>query len=103
MDERMIDSDRKPAVARGSPIVIPNMGGHFHIQSEHLNIVKENTFDGQLKRDPYKHVTEFITHCSLFDYGADTKEGVRLRLFPLSLTGEAQDWLDEGSSARVEL
>ena len=74
MDERMIDMDRKPAVARGSPIVIPNMGGNFHIQSEHLNIVKENTFDGQLNRDPYKHITKFIRHCSLFNYGAGTDE-----------------------------
>ena len=95
MEPTMMDMDNKPAVARGSPIVVPNMGGNFHIKSQHLSIIKENTFDGTIKRDPYKHVTEFVAHCSLFDYGTDTVEGVRLRLFPLSLTGEAQDWLDE--------
>ena len=91
----MIESWREVAPTPGSPIILPDMGDNFAIHMYHLQIIKENTFDGRSKIDPHKHVMDFITHCSMFSYGAGSEEGVRLRLFPMSLTGIAKDWLDE--------
>ena len=91
----MIDTERKNILTPGSPIVAPDMGDNFSIKSEHLKIIRDNCFDGVLKSDPHEHVLEFTEFCKMFSYGAGSSEGVKLMLFPWSLTGEAKFWLKE--------
>ena len=74
----MMDLDRKTIKTPGSPIVAPDLGDNFCIHSQHLRIIKDNTFDGKKKMDPHQHVMDFITNCSMFGYGAGSEEGVRL-------------------------
>ncbi|GKE53611.1 hypothetical protein Tco_1488767 [Tanacetum coccineum] len=53
-----------------------------------MTLIKGNQFDGRTKTDPHKHIHEFLRICDMFKYRDTENEGVRLMMFPLSLTRE---------------
>nr|XP_043632323.1 uncharacterized protein LOC122603601 [Erigeron canadensis] len=84
----------------GSAIVKPELGDNFIVKGNHMKMIQENQFDGKFLSDPYKHIADFEEICEMFKYGRDMVEPVKLRFFPLSLTGEAKLWfngLEKGS------
>nr|GEV08015.1 reverse transcriptase domain-containing protein [Tanacetum cinerariifolium] len=77
-DEPMWAADRIFAPTPGFAITIPETANEFAIKGHHLTLVKGNQFD-------------------------DTEnEAVHLMMFPLSLTGEAEIWLDELNEGTIE-
>jgi hypothetical protein len=94
-DRPMINRTRNVARTPGSAIVPPRMGDDFSVKGHHLKLIQETAFDGIMKTDPHKHVAEFVDLCNMFKYGNGLEDGVKLSLFPSSLTGEARTWLNE--------
>nr|GEV30896.1 reverse transcriptase domain-containing protein [Tanacetum cinerariifolium] len=94
-DEPLWAADRVVAPTPGPPITIPKTANEFDIKGNHLTLIKGNQFDGRLKKDPHKHIHDFLDVCDMFKYRGTKNEVVRLMMFPQSLMGEAKTWLDE--------
>ncbi|GKE80786.1 hypothetical protein Tco_1550786 [Tanacetum coccineum] len=66
--EIIIDPDNQPmwesaktvAPTPNSAIVQPNVDDNFVINITHLNMIRENKFDGYLLADPHEHIREFL-------------------------------------------
>ncbi|GKB78810.1 reverse transcriptase domain-containing protein [Tanacetum coccineum] len=78
-----------------SAIVQPIVDDNFVINSTHLNMIRENKFDGYLWADPHDHICEFLAICNMFRYGETQSEAVKLLIFPFSLCDEAKTWFNE--------
>ncbi|GKF67517.1 reverse transcriptase domain-containing protein [Tanacetum coccineum] len=94
-DEPMWAADRVVAPNPGSAITIPKTANEFAIKGNHLTLVKGNQFDDRTRTDPNKHIHELLRICGMFKYKDTENKVVRLMMFPLSLTREANTWLDE--------
>nr|XP_043625545.1 uncharacterized protein LOC122596969 [Erigeron canadensis] len=74
-------------------------------------MIKDLCFDGRHKRDPHEHLDKFEMICNLFNYGENQGDNVKMKLLPMSLTGEAHkclkglapDSLITGSAVREAL
>ncbi|GJW60529.1 reverse transcriptase domain-containing protein [Tanacetum coccineum] len=78
-----------------SAIVQPDVDNNFVINSTHLNMIRENKFDGYLRTDPHDHIREFLAICDMFKYGETQSEAVKLLIFPFSLCDKAKSWFNE--------
>ena len=58
-------------------------------------MIKDSQFDGRVKSEPHKRITDFLEICDMFRYGNTNANAIRLKLFPSSLTGEAKIWYNE--------
>ncbi|GJY29470.1 reverse transcriptase domain-containing protein [Tanacetum coccineum] len=101
-DEPMWAADHVVALTPGSTITITETTNEFSIKGNHLTLVKGNQFDGRTKTDPHKHIHEFLRICDMFKYRDTENEAVRLMMFPLLLTREANTWLDELNEGTIK-
>ncbi|KAJ9566738.1 hypothetical protein OSB04_002704 [Centaurea solstitialis] len=74
-----------------NPITKPNL--NKEIPGKLLHMIKDLTFDGKNDSNPIVHMENFVDICDLFKTEADRDDAIRLRVFPLTLTGEARAWL----------
>ncbi|GKA53700.1 reverse transcriptase domain-containing protein [Tanacetum coccineum] len=88
-------SNKFVARTPNSAIVQPNVDDNFVINSTHLNMIRENKFDGYLRADPHDHIREFLAIYNMFRYGETHSEAVNLLIFPFSLSDEAKTWFNE--------
>ncbi|GJW15706.1 reverse transcriptase domain-containing protein [Tanacetum coccineum] len=101
-DEPMWVANRVVALTPSSAITIPEIANEFAIKGNHLTLFKGNQFDGRIKTDPHKHIYEFRRICDMLKYRDTENEAVRLRMFPLSLTGEAKTWMNELNEGTIK-
>ncbi|GAU10282.1 hypothetical protein TSUD_423300, partial [Trifolium subterraneum] len=66
----------------------------FDIKNTVLSALKENQFAGSESECPNIHLARFYEACGYTDPPGVTESNKKLRLFPLSLTGRAKDWID---------
>nr|GEU39453.1 reverse transcriptase domain-containing protein [Tanacetum cinerariifolium] len=93
-DQPMWSSTRNVAPTPSSAIIqLPNH--NFHIKGTHMQMIRDNQFDGRVRSDPHQHLADFLETSSLFQFGENQEEAVTLRTFPFSLSGEAKIWLNE--------
>ncbi|GJS96434.1 reverse transcriptase domain-containing protein [Tanacetum coccineum] len=76
-------------------IIQLDVDDNFVINSTHLNMIRENKFDGYLRADPHDHIREFLAICNMFRYGKTQSEAVKLMSFPFSLCDKAKTWFNE--------
>ncbi|GKA26921.1 reverse transcriptase domain-containing protein [Tanacetum coccineum] len=91
----MWESAKTVAPTPNSAIIQLDVDDNFVINSTHLNMIRENKFDGYLRADPHDHIREFLAICNMFRYGKTQSEAVKLMIFPLSLCDEAKFWFNE--------
>nr|GEV95206.1 reverse transcriptase domain-containing protein [Tanacetum cinerariifolium] len=101
-DEPMWAADRVAALTLGYAITIPETANEFAIKGNHLTLAKGNQFDGRIKTDPHKHIHKFLIICDMFKYIDTKNEVIRRMMFPLSLTREAKNWLDELNEGTIK-
>ncbi|GJT04730.1 hypothetical protein Tco_0839192 [Tanacetum coccineum] len=89
-DQPMWESAKTLAPTPNSTIVQPNVDDNFVINSTHLNMIRENKFDGYLRADPHDHICRFLAICNMFKYGETQSEDVKLLIFPYSLSDKAK-------------
>ncbi|GJU64640.1 hypothetical protein Tco_1246475 [Tanacetum coccineum] len=94
-DQLMWSSTRIVAPTPSSTIVQLFISDNFHIKGTHMQMIRDNQFDGQIRSDPHRHITYFLEISNLFQYGENQEEAVMLRTFPFTLSGEAKTWLNE--------
>ncbi|GJU12415.1 hypothetical protein Tco_1134811 [Tanacetum coccineum] len=92
-DQPMWESAKTVAPTPNSVIVQLDVDDNFVINSTHLNMIRENKFDGYLRADPHDHICEFLR------YGETQSEAVKLLIFLFSLYSE----LREGNASKKHL
>ncbi|KAJ9553182.1 hypothetical protein OSB04_017227 [Centaurea solstitialis] len=74
-----------------NPITKPDL--NKEIPGKLLHMIKDLTFDGKNDSNPIVHMENFVDICDLFKTEEGRDDAIRLRVFPLTLTGEARAWL----------
>ncbi|GJZ81494.1 reverse transcriptase domain-containing protein [Tanacetum coccineum] len=91
----MWGNNRAVAPTAEAAIAAVNLGNNFTVKGHHLSMIKDRKFDGRSQADPHKHIAEFVEICGMFRYGNTNADAIKLKLFPLSLAGEAKIWFNE--------
>ncbi|GKE90645.1 hypothetical protein Tco_1571740, partial [Tanacetum coccineum] len=94
-DQPMWESAKTVAPTPNSAIVQIDVNDNFVINITHLNMIRENKFDGYPWADPHDHIHEFLAICDVFKYGETQSEAIKLMIFPYSLSNEAKTWFNE--------
>ena len=71
----------------------PFQANNFELKSVTLQMLQNILFLGLPSKNLNMHLTNFIEVCDMIKYNGVTEEGLRLRLFPLSLGDRAKHWL----------
>nr|GEU35360.1 reverse transcriptase domain-containing protein [Tanacetum cinerariifolium] len=58
-EQPMWGNNRAVAPTPKATIVAVDLGDNFTIKAHHLSMIKDQHFDGRLRTDPHKHITEF--------------------------------------------
>nr|GEW71899.1 reverse transcriptase domain-containing protein [Tanacetum cinerariifolium] len=74
-------------------VVPPINANNFELKQTLINLVQSNQFTG--RQDPHNHLRFFNKVTSTFRHPEVPNTTIKLLLFPFSLVGEAQIWLDK--------
>ncbi|GKC91331.1 hypothetical protein Tco_1151980 [Tanacetum coccineum] len=102
-DQPMWYSNRTVALTLSSAIIQLSISNNFCIKGTHMQMIRDNQFDGRIRFDPHRHIADFLEISNLFQYGENQEEAVKLRTFPFSLSGEAKIWLNELDEGTITL
>ena len=72
----------------------PIQANNFELKAVTLQLLQGIQFHGLPSEDPNTHLTSFLEVCDNVKYNGVTEEAIRLRLFPLSLSDRAKQWLN---------
>ncbi|KAJ9546902.1 hypothetical protein OSB04_019445 [Centaurea solstitialis] len=90
-DAPMWTARRTAPTVPTNPITKPNLDKE--IPGKLLHMIKDLTFDGKNDSNPIVHLENFVDICDLFKTEETRDDAIHLRVFPLTLTGEAKAWL----------
>jgi hypothetical protein len=77
-----------------SPITYPTARAEsYEIKLELILIIQREAFAGDPENNPYQHIENFTTLCSMVRLPAWRDDERKLILFPFSLKGKAKEWL----------
>ncbi|GJT07216.1 hypothetical protein Tco_0841678 [Tanacetum coccineum] len=94
-DQPMWSSTKTVALTPSFAIIQLPISNNFFIKGTHLQMIRENQFDGRIQSNPHRHVADFLEISNLFQYDENHEEAVMLRTFPFLLSREAKIWLNE--------
>ena len=66
---------------------------NFELKAVTLELLQSIQFHGSPREDPNIHLTRFLEVCDNVKYNGVTEEAIQLRLFLLSLSNRAKQWL----------
>ncbi|GJR17743.1 hypothetical protein Tco_0966270 [Tanacetum coccineum] len=76
---------------------------HFELKGKYLKELRKNTFSGSEHEDANKHIEKVLEIVDLFHIPKVTQDQVTLRVFPMSLTGAASQWLRNEPSSSITI
>ncbi|KAJ9539125.1 hypothetical protein OSB04_031858 [Centaurea solstitialis] len=91
-DEAPMWTSRR-AAPTGPTNPITKLDLNKEIPGKLLHMIKDLTFDGKNDSNPIVHMENFVDICDLFKTEEGRDDVIRLRVFPVTLTGEARAWL----------
>lgn len=85
-----------PTEGFGDAIVVPAvLANQFELKIGLLNLVSNNPFHGFVNDDPHSHIRRFIKLTQTLKLNQVPRDVVKLILFPFSLEGATQKWLEK--------
>ncbi|GJR56945.1 reverse transcriptase domain-containing protein [Tanacetum coccineum] len=102
-DQRtMAELLRAPTEGYVEAIVVPPIPAkHFELKHSLINLVTLKQFFGFEKEDPHAHIRSFNKITSTLKYKDVPESSIKLMLFPFSIDGQAQIWLDKEPSRSI--
>ncbi|GKC78112.1 hypothetical protein Tco_1128886 [Tanacetum coccineum] len=96
-DQRtMAELLRAPIEGYAEAIVVPPIPTeHFELKHSLINLVTSKQFFGFEKEDPHAYIQYFNKITSTLKYKDVPETSIKLMLFPFSIDGLAQIWLDK--------
>ncbi|GKD08192.1 reverse transcriptase domain-containing protein [Tanacetum coccineum] len=86
---------RIPIVSIANPTVVPAvLASEFEVKTELLDFVSNNSFFGLENDDPHSHIRRFYQITQTLRLNQVPDDVVKLILFPFSLKGTAESWLE---------
>nr|GEY05270.1 hypothetical protein [Tanacetum cinerariifolium] len=88
--------DRKGMWDHREPgVVKPEIGGNvnFKIKSQFIRELRDDSFSKNKNDDAHEHVERILDIVSLFNIHRVSHNGFMLRVFPITLTGAAKQWV----------
>ena len=82
-----------PTVVQSTIQRPPIQANNFELKGVTLQMLHNIQFLGLPSENLNAHLTSFIEVCDTIKYNGVTEEALRLRLFPLSLSNRAKNWL----------
>ncbi|XP_061340962.1 uncharacterized protein LOC133287381 [Gastrolobium bilobum] len=77
-------------------IVQPGVEGNFDLKPGMIQLLQSMTqYHGLPKEDPHKHITKFMKISDTFSVHGVSTDAMRMRLFPFSLAGAAEEWVED--------
>ncbi|XP_050897999.1 uncharacterized protein LOC127104902 [Lathyrus oleraceus] len=64
----------------------------FQLHPSTINQLERKSFAGRVNEDANKHLKRFLTMCTTLKMPGHSEEAIRLRMFPFTLTDEAEEW-----------
>ncbi|GKC43735.1 hypothetical protein Tco_1061457 [Tanacetum coccineum] len=89
-DQPMWSSIRTVDSTPSFAIIQHPISTNFRIKGTHMQMIRDNQFDGRIRSDPHRNVANFLKISNLFQYGENQEEAVMLRTFSFSLSGESK-------------
>ncbi|GJY84284.1 reverse transcriptase domain-containing protein [Tanacetum coccineum] len=91
-----------PTVGYEDAIVVPEItADNFELKHGLLTLVQNKQFFGHDKEDPHAHIRYFNKITSTMKFPNVPSMSVKLMLFPFSLEGAAQNWLEKESPRSI--
>ncbi|GJZ49621.1 reverse transcriptase domain-containing protein [Tanacetum coccineum] len=102
-DQRtIVELLRAPTEGYAEAIVVPPIPAeHFELKHSLINLVTLKQFFGFEKEDPHAHIRYFNKITSMLKYKDMPETSIKLMLFPFSIDGPAQIWLDKEPSRSI--
>nr|GEV36297.1 reverse transcriptase domain-containing protein [Tanacetum cinerariifolium] len=69
----MWENAKTVALTSSSAIIQLDVDENFIVNTTHLNMIRENNFDGYLRADPHDYIREFLAIYDIFKYGEPEK------------------------------
>ncbi|GJR92039.1 hypothetical protein Tco_0216050, partial [Tanacetum coccineum] len=86
---------RIPIIGIEDAIVVPAvLANEFELKIELLDFISKNSFFGLKNDDPHSHIKRFYQITRTFKINQVPHNVVKLILFPFSLKGAAETWLE---------
>ncbi|GKB59126.1 reverse transcriptase domain-containing protein [Tanacetum coccineum] len=82
-------------------VVPPILAEHFELKHSLINLVTLKQFFGFEKEDPHAHIRYFNKITSTLKYKDVPESAIKLMLFPFSIDGPTQIWLDKEPSRSI--
>ncbi|GJX90564.1 hypothetical protein Tco_0343890 [Tanacetum coccineum] len=95
-NEPMWAADRVVALTLGLTITIPETANEIAIKGNHLTLVKGNQFDGRIKTNPHKHITNVL------EGKLDDDGGLMVQAKKGKLEQTSSAFLSDESSAMIQ-
>jgi hypothetical protein len=93
MAERTIHEFSAPSITNVPTGPTTTVGyGNFEHKPALINMVQANLFSGKVNEDANARLQHFLEMCKTFTIRGVTNDAIRLRLFPFSLLGKANQW-----------
>ncbi|XP_075486381.1 uncharacterized protein LOC142525987 [Primulina tabacum] len=94
VDRTVYDLTRQTTGGYGSSITRPTVeANNFELKPSIIQMIQYQVrFGGSQTEDPNAHLDGFLSICDTIKFNGVSTNAIRLRLFPFSLHGEAEEW-----------
>ncbi|GJW37712.1 hypothetical protein Tco_0060632 [Tanacetum coccineum] len=71
------------------------VSNNFHIKGAHMQMIRDNQFDGRIRSDPHRYVDNFLEINILFQYGENQEKVVILDLYERNASHLSRTWSNQ--------
>lgn len=84
----------EPYTSQSGILAPTTQANNFEIKPNFISLIEKRQFTGGKFENPHEHLKEFLKYCDTIKINGVTQEYIRLKMFPFSLMGVAEHWLN---------
>ncbi|XP_021736997.1 uncharacterized protein LOC110703502 [Chenopodium quinoa] len=83
-----------PYTSQSGILAPTTQANNFEIKPNFISLIEKRQFTGGKFENPHEHFKEFLKYCDTIKINGVTQEYIQLKMFPFSLIGVAEHWLN---------